>query len=320
METKQEYWEGLAAGSFFLVATGAMMFIVLAVLDLAGANVAAELNGWASLVALVFGAIGGLLLMVEAGNKAKAYLIIANPASMASKNAIMMTSFMGFAFVYATFFFGFIPWAGLIGLKTVVACVGILIALLAVIIPALELGESRGRAFWNASGLIPVFLITALVSGLAAVLLTATILGIIQNAAILIADKVLFALLILQLTTVLGYVKGMEHAGAAEARKAAKNILQGDFKGGFYGCVIVLGTILPMILLMFGAAPAIMIIKTVLILIGGFCFRNIFLLAAVRKALPGEENEWVSHEEAAHLAIQLEKRWQEKAVWLYPNK
>jgi hypothetical protein len=44
------------------------------------------------------------------------------------------------------------------------------------------------------------------------------------------------------------------------------------------------------------------------------------LLAAVRKAIPGEENEWVSREEAAHLAIQLEKRWQEKAVWLNPDK
>ena len=320
METKQEYWEGLAAGSFFLVATGAMMFIVLAVLDLAGAKVAAEMNGWASLVAVVCGALGGLLLMVEAGNKAKAYLIIANPASMASKNAIMMTSFMGFAFIYATFFFNFIPWAGIMGLKIIISMVGIIVALLAVIIPALELGEARGRAFWNASGLIPVFLITALVSGSAAVLLTATILGYTQNPAILIVDKVLFALLILQLITVFGYVKGMEHAGAAEARIAAVNIMEGEFKGSFWGCVIAAGTVLPMFMLILGSSPIIIIIKTVLILMGGFCFRNIFLLAGVRKALPGEENEWVSREEAAHLAIQLEKRWQEKAIWLNPDK
>ena len=77
METKQEYWEGLAAGSFFLVATAAMMLVTLAILDLSGSDIAAQLNGWAGLAAAVLGAIGGLLLMVEAGNKTKAYLIVA---------------------------------------------------------------------------------------------------------------------------------------------------------------------------------------------------------------------------------------------------
>jgi|GEM_PF-883259 Formate-dependent nitrite reductase, membrane component len=319
METKQEYWEGLAAVSFFLVATGAMMFLVLATMDLLGAKVAADINGWGSLAALVCAAIGGLCLMVEAGNKAKAYLIVANPASMASRNAIMMTLLMGLAFVYATFFFGFIPWAGLTALRLLVALVGIVAALLAVVVPALELGESRGRGFWNASGLIPVFIITSLASGTAAVLIVAAILGVSGNPAAAVLDKILLGLLVLQLVTVIGYVKGMQHSGAVEARTAAQNILEGEFKSNFWGLVIIAGTLLPIVLFI-SASPAFLIIKGILVLIGGACFRNIFLAAAVRKALPGEENEWVSREEAAQLAISLEKRWQEKAEWLYPSK
>lgn len=319
METKQEYWESLAAISFFLVATGAMMLLVLAALDLLGAKVAADINGWGSLAALVCAAVGGLCLLVEAGNKAKSYLIVANPASMASRNAIMMTLTMGLAFVYATFFFDFIPWAGLATLRLLVAVLGIIAALLAVIVPALELGEARGRGFWNASGLIPAFITTSLVSGMAAVLIVAVILGWGQDPAIAIMDRVLFGLLILQLIMVLGYVKGMQHSGVSEARIAAKNIFEGEFKIGFWGWVIGAGTIIPLVLFV-SSSPMVLLIKALLILVGGVCFRIIFLAAAVRKALPGEENEWVSREETAELAINLEKRWQEKAEWLYPSK
>jgi formate-dependent nitrite reductase membrane component NrfD len=290
-----------------------MMLVTLAVLDLAGSDIAVRLNGWASLAAVVFGAIGGLLLMVEAGNKAKAYLIIANPASMASKNAIMMTSVIGLAFIYATFFFDFIPWAGLIGLRTIVAVIGIIAALIAVMVPALELGEARGRAFWNSAALIPVFLITAAVTGMATVILVAAVTGLAGDAAINVIDKVLLGFIVLQLLSVWGYVRGMEHSGAEEARRAAGNILHGDFKNCFWGGVIIVGTILPLVLYLINSVWLILIIKAVLLLIGGACFRNVFLLAAVRKVVPGEENEWYSHEDIAELAAALEKRWQEKA-------
>jgi formate-dependent nitrite reductase membrane component NrfD len=313
METKQEYWEGLAAGSFFLVATAAMMLVTLAVLDLAGSDIAVRLNGLASLVAVVFGAIGGLLLMVEAGNKAKAYLIIANPASMASKNAIMMTSVIGLAFIYATFFFDFIPWAGLIGLRTIVAVIGIIAALIAVMVPALELGEARGRAFWNSAALIPVFLITAAVTGMATVILAAAVMGLAGDASINVIDKVLLGFIVLQLLSVWGYVRGMEHSGAEEARRAAGNILHGDFKNCFWIGVIATGTVLPLALCLVNSVSLILIIKAILLLIGGACFRNIFLQAAVRKVVPGEEHEWYSREDIAELAAALEKRWQEKA-------
>jgi formate-dependent nitrite reductase membrane component NrfD len=232
---------------------------------------------------------------------------------MASKNAIMMTSVIGLAFIYATFFFDFIPWAGLVGLRTIVAILGLMAGLIAVVVPALELGEARGRAFWNSAALIPVFLITAAVTGMAAVILAAALMGLAGDAAINVIDNVLLGFIVLQLISVWGYVRGMEHAGAEEARRAAGNILHGDFKNCFLTGVIIFGTIVPIIMYLFADTSVILIIKAILLLIGGACFRNVFLLAAVRKAVPGEENEWYSHEDIAELAAALEKHWQEKA-------
>lgn len=319
MEKRQEYWGGLAAGSFFLVAAGAMMFVVLAVLDLMGASMAAEVNGWGSLIAVVLAAVGGLLLMVEAGNKAKAYLIISRPSSIASKNAIMMTAFMAFAFIYATFFFAFIPWAGLTVLKSIVAILGIICAFVAVIIPALELGEARGRAFWNASALIPAFITSGACSGLAAVLVFGAAMGFTGSPELLIVDVLLFIFLIITAITIIGYVFGMQFADADEARRGAEMIIKGDFQTSFWVGVIGFGIIIPLLLYSFVGTGAVITAKGLLVLLGAAAFRNIFLKAGVRKPLPGEENEWISYDEAAQLAVELEKRWQEKAVWLYQN-
>lgn len=320
MEKKQELWGGLASASFFLVSTGAMMLVALALLDLAGTGLPPEFFGYGSLAAVVLGAIGGLLLMVEAGNKAKAYLIVANPASAASKNAIFMTLFMGFAFVYATFFFGFIPWAGLIMLKNLVAVIGIIVALCAVVIPGIELGEARGREFWNASALVPLFLLSSAASGLAAVLLLLVIMGFIPTVASVLVNVVLIVFLVLTFISMVTYVLGMKHSGAEEANRGAKLILEGELKGKFWGGAIILGLILPLIFYLFAATPSVLAVKSILILIGMACFRSVFLQAGVRVWIPGEEHDLYSTEEIAVLGDQLEKCWQERADWLYPNK
>lgn len=74
-----------------------------------------------------------------------------------------------------------------------------------------------------------------------------------------------------------------------------------------------MGTVVPLALYLLAGTSVILIIKAVLLLMGGACFRNVFLQAAVRKVVPGEENEWYSREDIAQLAAALEKRWQEKA-------
>lgn len=318
MENKQEYWGALAAGYFFLAALGAMMFIVAAVLDLAGTAVAELINGWVCLAAVVVAGIGAMLLTVELGNKMKFYLVMAKPTSIMSFGAIIMSAFMAIAFVYATTFFDFIPWYPAYGLREVLVVLGIVAAVVLVSYPGLELGEARGRSFWNGSGLVPLFLVYGAASGIAGVLLISMILGQAQDPAILrLNGGVLFGFIAAQAVLLAGYLMGVSNTGAEEAKRAVAAILRGSLRTKFWWGVVAAGLAVPLIIYLCGNSPALTAVKAVLILVGCACFRCVFLQAAVRRSLPGEENEWMSVQEEAQLGLRLEQRWKEKEAWLY---
>jgi formate-dependent nitrite reductase membrane component NrfD len=320
MEKKQEYWGNIPAWSFFLAATGAMMVVIVAVTDLLGNQIAGQINGWVSLVSMVAAGIGSLLLLIELPRKEKGHLVNSRPgSSIMSFGSILQSLFIVLAFLYATFFFGFIPWYGLIWLKKTIAVIGIIIALALVAYPGIELGEARGRAFWNGGALVSVFLISGAATGAAGLLLLLTFLAYGDLSYIAIIRGLLFGLLTVQLITVTGYVVGMKFSAAEEARRSAEIILRGDLKGTFWVGVIILGTLVPLLsmlldMLFFTAIGAI------LVLAGGICFRMVFLKAAVRMAMPGEGREGISDKQVAQLAVALERRWQEKASWLNPNR
>ncbi|NPV30102.1 MAG: polysulfide reductase NrfD [Firmicutes bacterium] len=321
METKQEYWGSLAAGYFFLAALGAMMFVIAAVLDLAGVALAGQINGWVSLVALIVTGIGALLLTVELGDKTKFYLVMTKPSSIMSLGAMMMSAFMVIALVYTTTFFSFVPWYPAYGLREVLAVLGIIAAVGLVAYPGLELGEARGRAFWNGSGLVPLFLVNGASSGIAGVILMSVILGEAQSPAILkLNGGIWFGFIVAQVILLTGYLLGIKNTGVEEARRAVAGILQGDLRVKFWWGVVVAGALMPLIMYLFGNSPALLAAKAILVLIGCACFRCVFLQAAVRRSLPGEESEWMSAQEEAKLGLQLEKRWKEKEAWLYGGK
>lgn len=81
--------------------------------------------------------------------------------------------------------------------------------------------------------------------------------------------------------------------------------------------VVAAGLAVPLIIYLCGNNPALTAVKAVLILVGCACFRCVFLQAAVRRSLPGEENEWMNVQEEAELGLRLEQRWKEKEAWLY---
>lgn len=319
IEKKQHYWGGLAVGYFFLAALGAMTFTVAALLDLFGSDVAKEINGWVSLAAVVITGVGSLCLMLELGNKFKFFLVFFNPKSIMTIGAYFLLLFMAMAFIYATFFFSFIPWAGLLLLKNIVAVVGIIAAVVLVTYPGLELGEARGRTFWNGSALVPLFLIASATSGVAGVMLGAVLLGKGDAAGVLVLNKVLLMLLVVLFVSVIGYILGMKHSGREAAERASHIILSGIYKNTFLIGFIAIGIIAPLLIYLIGASSTALAGKAILVIIGSACFRSVFIQAAVRTSMPGEDREWYEEEELVALAEKLEKRWQEKAVWLYPN-
>ncbi len=321
MEKQQAYWGSLPAWYFFLAAMGAMLFVIVAVTDLTGNKIAGHINGWAGLVSFTVAVIGALLLLIELTHKSRGHLVNARPfASVMSFGSLLQSLYIPLVFIYATFFFSFIPWAGLGWLRTIVAVLAIITALLYVTYPGIELGEAKGRSFWNGGGLVGVFLVNGAATGAAALLLLLVVLGYAEHAYIAAISGLAAGLLLIQLLTVPGYVLGMKLSSAEEARRGANTLWQGEFSNTFWGGVIILGTVLPLLINLLFSSIYWLVIAAVLILVGGICFRLTFLRAAVRVILPGEERPEMSKEEIAKLAVALEARWQEKACWLNPHK
>jgi len=321
MEKQQEYWGSQPAWYFFLAAMGAMMFVIAAVTDLVGNPIAGQINGWVSIVALAAAGVGALLLLEELTHKTKGHLVNARPfASVMSFGSLIQSLYIPLVFVYGTFFFSFIPWAGLGWLKTIVAVLAIIAALLYVTYPGVELGEAKGRSFWNGGGLIGVFLINGTATGAAALTLVLCIFGYGEDAYTVTIKNVLAALLVAQLFAIPGYVLGMKLSSAEEARRGANKLWSGEFSSAFWAGVVIFGTIVPMIVSLLFSSVYWLVMAVVLVLIGGVSFRIDFLRAAVRVILPGEEKDEMSSKEIAKLANALETRWQEKASCLNPQK
>jgi formate-dependent nitrite reductase membrane component NrfD len=321
MEKQQEYWGSLPACYFFLAAMGAMMLIIAAVADLLGVQIAGQINGWVSILALVIAGAGSLLLLVELTHKSRGHLVNARPfASVMSFGSLVQSVYIALVLVYATFFFGFIPWAGIGLLKQIVAVLAIVTALLYVAYPGIELGEAKGRGFWNGGGLVAAFLINGAATGASLLLLVLAALGQADTAYAGVIRGLAAGVLALQLVMVPGYVLGMKYAAAAEARRGALLLWNGVFFQSFWAGVVLLGTVIPLMINLAFSSVYWQVIAAVLVLAGGIRFRIDFLRAAVRVILPGEERAEMSKKETAALAAMLEARWQEKARWINPQK
>jgi len=317
MEQRQEYWKTIPASYFFLAAMGAMMFVISAVSDLMANQVALKINGWVSIIALVIAGCGSLLLLAELTHRSRAHLVNARPfSSVMSFGSVIQTLYMALVFIYATFFFSFIPWSGMIMIKNGVAVLTIIVALLYVAYPGVELGEAKGRAFWNGGGLVSLFLISGMTTGSAALILLLMLFGYADTAYTNMIKLFSTAMLLLQLVAMVGYVFGMKVSANEEARRGANILWCGELKTSFWWGIIFFGTILPLLGNLFMGSIYWLVMSSILVLVGGVYFRIDFLLAAVRIVLPGEEHGEMSRKEIKEFAAMLENRWQEKAVCL----
>ena len=325
MEKRQEHWGGLAAGFFFLSSMGAMMFVIIGMLDFANSLLAQIVGGWLALAACVIIGIGGVMLFAELGNKGKAYML--HKPCIMLLGAACMAVCAGCALVYASFFIE-LPWSDLAWLRRVVAVVGMLAGLVLVLYPGPEMGEACGRPFWRAGGLMLLFLVTASTIGLAAILLF----GSICATDTLFGDATLFVALleylsldflrtlftgalVVEAIAIFIYLLAVKGSHPA-ATYAVNNIMKGDYKIAFWGGVIVIGIAIPLVLMLLPAIPGLVMLACFCAIIGGAFLRAIILFAGVRVVLPGEENEFIEQDEISELAVYFNKRWDEKAKWL----
>jgi len=275
----QNTWGAMSFGYFLLAATGAGLFGTAVGLDFSGRE---SLVFAPALAALVLAGVGALLLLLELGNFWRFPYVFRRPRSIMSAGAWILLLFMGIALVYASFFWPGILWASLIVLRRAVAVVGLILAVILVAYPGIELGEAKGRPFWQGAALVPLYLVSALTGGLA--------LGLVLlafNPPVLELQWGLNLLVILQILFSAAYLLAAAK-GVPEAKASAASITGGYLKTAWWVGVVLVGTVLAVIFSLVGAGPVWQILQGSAAFIGVVCLRYCWYYAPLRLLLPGE--------------------------------
>lgn len=149
------------------------------------------------------------------------------------------------------------------------------LALILGIYTGILLSAFNARPLWNNPILGPLFLVSGLSTGAAAIILFSK-----SHYEKILLTKIDLALIILELGLIVHLIMGM-FAGSAVQIEAMQVLINGDYTVMFFVFVIILGLIFPAILegieLMGFKVPS--IVPALLILMGGLIFRMIMVEA-----------------------------------------
>ncbi len=279
----QQEWSWLVAIDLFLGGLGGGLFLFFALF---------ELPVSIALISLGLVVAGGVVLLAELGRPLRAWRAICRPfSSWISRGVIVVLLFVVSASLYIApsfALFSWLPWAphvfgGQVLSGKVLWVIAGLCALLVTLYPGFVLSASPSIPFWN-SPLLPVLFFTHSVTGACGILLLLSpyvplsqILegeGVNSLAALLIvANFVLIAFYLLVLTK----------SGVA-ATEAVKRLKEGSLGWTFQAGVILAGTVVPLLLVLW--MPSAAALAGAFILIGGLTFRYCVLKSGVYAPFP----------------------------------
>lgn len=249
------YMTGLSAGSFIL-STLAYGF---------GIKKFKPLGKIGIVLATVLLVLAPLNLIADLGQPWRFWHLFPylNPTSPITYGSFLLTLYPLNCVIYAVFMFAgndrMTKLFGLIGIPLAVSVHGYTGFIMAL---------AKARALWNTALMPILFLVSAMVSGIALMILVVTIAGFFSkerrpNAA-LINDlgKILAVSIVLDLFLVFSDVLVLLTADI-EAREAAMMILNGGFSRYFLGVEILSGALVPLVLLV---APSALVVRAVSLL------------------------------------------------------
>lgn len=280
-------WGWPIALDLFLGGLGGGIVIVSTVADLFfdGGHIFAPGN----LAATVLLALGSSLLIFELGRPLQFWRVFSREKAIMTVGAWMLSLLIVLSFVYGTFQFSIFPWYGLGGLRLALAWLCLLLGTGVVIYTGILPGTMKARPFWNGPALPVLFLISGLSTGVAAqFLLVHTLLS--RNEATIaegFLSTVNIILLILELVVLLIYVFIMRTSTTQPAARAAASWLNGSKKLAFWGGLVGIGLIVPLILYALGINIA-WLLASIGVLIGGIILRFLIVYSGERTLLPGE--------------------------------
>jgi formate-dependent nitrite reductase membrane component NrfD len=285
----QKNWGWLIVLYVFLAGLGGGTFIFSFVLNVMDKYT--EVARLGAVIGPLVVLVGTVMLLFDLGSAGRAYRLFTNPATLVSswmiRGAWILTAFIIFGLAYALpafAAFAWLPWNQTSGFGLTLGIIGVILGIIVPIYPGLLFGVIKSIPFWNTSALPPLFFLSGLDTGIAALgLLSLSFpgIGIDGLHQLGITGIILIILVLISLATYIEVVRQVGNAAAESVRllKSATFILG----------VVVLGLVVPLILLFFSIGTAevqtariLEGIAAVLVLLGGLLLRYTVVTSGVR--------------------------------------
>lgn len=286
MSQKHDTWGWMLAVDFFFAGMGGAMICIAGLVDLFYDQVGVSLLG--NFLGPICIGIGAGFLILELGRPFQSWRVFVNPKAILTFGAWNMLVAIVAGLLLASFGLAQVPWQSSIGFRKLLAVICVITGLVVATYPGVLLGRHKSRPFWVGPGLMSLFLLSSLVTGLAAHLLcgltTTVTAGILPDIFRWIAA----GLLVLQLALWLGYVLIKKTGTTRLEAEAASRWLDGDLAGLFKYGFLLTGTLVPLILLLW--SMSFVSVGSALILLGGLLMRWLTVSA-------GEDRTWIPGEQ-----------------------
>lgn len=285
----QVEWGGLLALYFFVGGLSAGSFITSAVAALLKKEKYRPLIKIGGILALVFIALTPVLLIVELEQPTRFWHLFV-------PTYIHLTSFVGWGTIFLSLF-GLVCLLYYLAIRRedeknirLLGGIGIPLAMFVATYTGYVLASVQGRALWNSAILPVLFMVSAVISGLAIVLASAIILNktketVSGDVLVKMATIMgLFLILDLLLFAADGYVA---YTSGVEEHEAAMILLSGPLSFLFIGVQLVIGALIPILLLLSpglkGSSTG-QLVASIFVLAGALTMR--YLVLAAGQAVP----------------------------------
>jgi formate-dependent nitrite reductase membrane component NrfD len=269
----QVEWRWLIAAYLFLAGVGGGAYLAGVIADLAGGP------DWAlaSKIGVFLGVpcvlIGTLFLLADLGTPMNAWRVWMKPkTSWIARGTIIIVLFMIFAAIHTALWIW--PFAGPLaeneGARHLIAILGAVFAFLTVIYTGLLLGYSQPISLWHTALLPVLFFVSAMSTGLLAIMLVGQSFGI-DPAQLNLLAQIDVGIEVFEMFVLIVFLYNAYRT--VESRFSAQRILSGAVASIFWLGVIGCGLVLPFFLELQGGHGATAALAALLGLFGGLCLR-----------------------------------------------
>jgi formate-dependent nitrite reductase membrane component NrfD len=270
----QVEWRWLIAAYLFLAGVGGGAYLAGVIADFAGGADWSIVSRIGVSLGVPCVLIGTFFLLADLGRPINAWRVWMKPGtSWIARGTIIIVLFMIFAAIQTAFWVW--PFPGSIeNARGAVAVLGAVFAFLTVVYTGLLLAYSQPIALWRTALLPVLFFVSAVSTGIMAIILIGQYAGAAEEQLALLA-RIDAGILVLEMFVLAVFLYNAYRT--VESRFSARRILAGPVAAAFWLGVVACGLVIPFVLEVLAGHGSAAVLASVLGLFGGLCLRYAIL-------------------------------------------